>query len=161
MTFHPFAFLLGRRGRRWLALPAAWATALFVLLSATPALAYAPISESHPIESWCNDTRELAGVLMTEGGAQPIDVQIRMAQIIKAEADGRGLSVCALTRLTNFIAVRHYADAHPDSWTARNIDNPPARLIALADAVLRGEYADMRDGAMHFDGDGMRVTFRP
>lgn len=110
---------------------------------------------------YCNDVDELAGVLMVEGGNQPQRDIIRMAQILKAEADARGLTICALTHLTNFTTVRRYADAYPDSYAARQLTAPPDWLIQLSGDVLVGRYEDMRGGATHFDGtpDGMRIVF--
>lgn len=100
----------------------------------------------------CDDREELASVIQAEAFNQPYEAQVAIAQIVKMEADKRGLSVCALTRLTNFVAVRLYAQSHPGSWTARQMDNPLEWSLIIADDVLRNELPDMRQGAMHFDG---------
>lgn len=131
------------------------------LLHPAPTFAYLPESESHPIEIVCNDRAELAGVLMVEGGAQPTADIIRMGEIIKAEADSRGLTVCALSRFTNFLGVRHYISAHPDSYAARRFASPPEWALDLADGILTDQFEDLRDGAMHFNGDGQRIIFKP
>lgn len=158
------------------------------LLIPTPAAAFAPVSDVPqtvqqainetpilPSESsagaWlvsenitphvCSDVRELAGILMVEGGAQPLPVQITMGQIIVNEARQRGLSVCALSRLTWFVSVRRYAIDHPASWTAKNIDLPSESLLITAQQVIDGNLPDTTGGMGHFDGDGTRITFRP
>ena len=131
------------------------------LLDPHSAFAAMPSEDSQPMPTYCNDVKELSGILMVEGGAQPTRDIIRMAQIIRAESGQRGISICALTRVTNFIAVRHYAEAHPGGWADRNLNNPPEWIIDLAGSVLRGEYEDITEGMGHFDGDGLHIIFSP
>ena len=143
-----------------------WAVLLVALgygLVATPAHAALPSDAGTPFGAphVCSDRDELGGVLFVEGGAQPTADIIRMGQIIRAESEQRGLSICALTRLTNFVSVRHYARANPNSWTARNIDNPPEWILDIASDILTDKYPDLTVGARHFDGDGTRILFRP
>lgn len=141
---------------------------LALALAPTPASAEPPYRPPEgsatnriPPPTVCDDLTELAVVMQAEGGGQDEVTKIRMMQIILAEAAQRGLTVCALSRLTNFLAVRHYARTHPDSWTARQLAYARPESLRLAFDVIMGVYPDLRDGMMHFDGDGKHIIFRP
>lgn len=131
------------------------------LLHPAPAFAYLPASESQPIETLCHDRDELAGVTNAEAGAQLRGVQLRIMQIFVEEAESRGITFCALSHLTRFSGVRYYVRLHPGSYLERQLNNPPEDLLLMADDVLLHRYPDVTEGARHFDGDGMRILFRP
>jgi hypothetical protein len=164
-----------RRGRRWHRLPPAWAlvivTTIVLALSLWGQGASTVFAEpadgvrigTAAYTHTCIDRDELAGVTQAEAGAQSVETQIKIMQIFVAEADSRGLTFCALSRLTRFSGVRYYVRQHPGSYLAYQVDHPREDMLEMAGAVLRGDYPDVRAGAMHFDGssDGLHIIFRP
>lgn len=112
---------------------------------------------------YCNDIEETAGVMQAEMGAQRIDTIITGMQILVNEAASRGITVCALTHLTNFTSVPAYARHFPDSYQAYQYTHPREEMLILAQAVLHGELEDRTQGMRHFDGtpDGNAIIFRP
>ncbi len=170
----PSSVFSSRRGRRWLTLSPARPLGFLLLfllaflawgrgastVFAEPAdgvrigiVAYAP--------NVCNDTNELAGVTNAEAGAQLPSVQLRIMQVFVKEAESRGMSFCALSHLTRFSGVRYYVNLYPNSYQAHRLMNPPEDLLLMAEAVLLHRYPDVTEGMGHFDGDGIRIHFKP
>lgn len=100
----------------------------------------------------CRDRDELAGIVKAEANVEPYQAQLAIAQIVVREAGQRGLTICALDRLTNFVSVRHYAQAHPNSWTAWALAHPDEEHYAAADDALLGLSPPALPGLYHFDG---------
>lgn len=134
-------------------------------VSAAPVPAHVPSAHSVTMPSaldagaasvfprYCDDAHELASSVQAEGRNQPELARRGMAQIIHREAMRLGITICALTRLTNFLAVRHYAYANPASWTATQFANPDPAFIEMAEQVLAGELSlAVPLTYNHFDG---------
>lgn len=126
---------------------------LQLALAPTPAAASSPEGVAPPRPWYCNDRQMLAFLIQTESFSQPDRAKVAIAQIIKREADNRGITVCALARFTWFVAPYRYAIANPESWTARQWHQIQWWAWEISDAVLAGEYEPVLDDRyMHFDG---------
>lgn len=103
----------------------------------------------------CDEQARLAHILITEANVQPDEAHWAVTEIVFLEARSRGMTICQLSEQTNFVAVWHYAQAHPNSWHARQFSKPPpAWASEFAWRVLtRDVPADVRRGAMHFGGE--------
>lgn len=99
----------------------------------------------------CNERVFLAQVLVTESNAQPDAAHWAIASIVYREALSRNMSVCELAMQTRFLAVWHWAEAHPGGWMWRQFrEYPPDWATEIAATVLLGREGDVRGEAMHF-----------
>ncbi len=101
----------------------------------------------------CDAVARLAFVAETEAFTQPVRAQVAIMQIVAREAAMRNMSICALTERTNFVSVWHYAQARPESWTARQLGHPQTWALELGADVLAGRVPDETGNAGHFDGN--------
>jgi len=134
-----------------------------VWLMALLCIAAAPSPDVSTIAP-CDEAARLASIIQSEAYSQPGEAQIAIALIVVRESKSRGMTICALSERTNFLSVWHYAQAHPDSWHARQFAQPRAWALLIARAALAAtddrSSSDRLDavgdevlrGAAHFNG---------